>query len=133
VKLSRPGDRTSETAGASQFNGTVWTEELADSGPLVRLHVARVTFAPGARTAWHTHPRGQILLAEAGVGRVQRDGAPAETLRPGDTVVIEPGERHWHGAGPGHVFVHVAMQAATEDSGQAVWQEHVTDAEYSRA
>lgn len=113
-----------------QFTGTVWMETLAVTDAPSRLHVARVTFAPRARTAWHTHPLGQILIAESGVGRVQKEGEPVIHLHPGDSVTIEPGERHWHGAAPDQVFAHISMQGATPEGQQAAWLEPVTDEEY---
>jgi quercetin dioxygenase-like cupin family protein len=88
-----------------------------------------VTFEPGARTAWHTHPLGQTLIVTAGVGRVQREGSPLEEIRPGDVVWIPPGEKHWHGAAPTTAMTHIAIQEALE--GTAVeWLEHVTDQQY---
>lgn len=83
--------------------------------PPHRLHVVLTTFAPGGRTAWHTHPFGQILVALSGTGRVQLEGEPAQVLNPGDSVTIAPGERHWQGAGPDQVFAHISMQGATPD------------------
>ena len=90
-----------------------------------------VTFEPGALTAWHTHPLGQVLIVTFGLGWVQRQGGPIEDIRAGDVVRIEPGERHWHGASPTTAMQHVAIQEALD--GKAVeWQEKVTDAEYRR-
>ena len=88
-----------------------------------------VTFEPGARTAWHTHPLGQILIVTAGYGLVQRAGGPIEEIRPGDVVWFEPGEKHWHGAAPTTAMTHIAIQEALD--GKAVdWMEHVSDDEY---
>jgi len=88
-----------------------------------------VTFEPGARTAWHTHPLGQLLIVTAGCGRVQREGGPVEEIRPGDVVRFEPGEKHWHGATPTTAMTHIAIQEALD--GKAVdWLEHVSDAQY---
>jgi quercetin dioxygenase-like cupin family protein len=88
-----------------------------------------VTFEPGARTAWHTHPLGQVLIVTAGYGLVQREGGAVEEIRPGDVVWFEPGERHWHGASPTTALTHIAIQEALD--GKVVdWLEHVTDEEY---
>jgi quercetin dioxygenase-like cupin family protein len=108
---------------------------MADEiGSMENVSAGIVTFEPGARTAWHTHPGGQIIHALHGHGRVQADGADVHELGPGDTAVCPPGERHWHGAGPDHLFVQLAIQAPGPD-GQAGadWHEHVSDEEYSRA
>jgi quercetin dioxygenase-like cupin family protein len=126
---------TEAEAGASRrgrtewFTGTVLIDEIATCAPPSRLSVNRVTFEPGARTAWHTHPVGQVLHVLAGVGRVQTEGEAVRTLRPGDTVLIGPGEKHWHGAAPDRVFVHLAVQEV--EGGSAVtWLEPVSDADY---
>ena len=88
-----------------------------------------VTFEPGARTAWHTHPLGQVLIVTAGCGRTQREGGPIEEIRPGDVVVFAPGEKHWHGAAPTTAMTHIAIQEALD--GKAVeWMEKVTDEQY---
>jgi quercetin dioxygenase-like cupin family protein len=113
------------------FTGTVWLDPIALLSAPFRFKSLRVSFEPGARTAWHTHPLGQVLHILSGVGRVQRAGEPVRTVKPGDTVTIEPGERHWHGAAPGHAMVHIAMQGMDENGNDATWFEHVTDAEYN--
>lgn len=133
MKVTAAAARTCEQVGAPRFTGTVWNEALATGAGPDRLHVARVTFAPGARTAWHAHPLGQVLLVEQGLGLVQRDGRPVEVIRSGDTVVIRPGERHWHGATPDQLLMHVAMQGATAADTQADWHEPVGDQDYQRA
>jgi quercetin dioxygenase-like cupin family protein len=99
--------------------------------PPSRVRLFRVSFAPGARTAWHTHPVGQTLHVLTGSGLVQFDGGPIQPICPGDTVVIAPGERHWHGAAPNNTMVHLAMQEADDHGVEVVWLEHVTDEEYS--
>ena len=132
MKLVRAGDAPSEPANPDWYTGTVWTNVLAVGEPPHRLHVVRATFAPGARTAWHTHPFGQILVAVSGSGRVQLAGEPAQVLNPGDSVAIAPGERHWHGAGPDQVFAHISMQGATSDGVMADWSDLVTGAEYGQ-
>jgi quercetin dioxygenase-like cupin family protein len=94
-----------------------------------RAGAAAVTFEPGARTAWHTHPLGQTLIVTAGVGRAQRAGGSVEEIRPGDVVRFAPGERHWHGASPTTAMTHIAVQEQLD--GKAVeWMEHVTDDQY---
>jgi quercetin dioxygenase-like cupin family protein len=124
-------DRTSLKGNEAWFTGVVWLDEIAVGAKPSRVRLLRVSFEPGARTAWHTHPLGQVLHVLAGVGLVQKDGEPVREIHPGDTVMIEPGARHWHGAAPGNTMVHLAMQEA-DDKGVAVtWFEKVTDQEYS--
>ena len=94
-----------------------------------RVRSLKVSFAPGARTNWHTHPLGQTIHIVAGVGRVQADGSPVRAVRTGDTVWFAPGERHWHGAAPDHGMIHIAFQEAL-DGAQADWMEPVADADY---
>jgi quercetin dioxygenase-like cupin family protein len=94
-----------------------------------RVGGATVTFEPGARTAWHTHPLGQTLIVTAGCGRVQRDGGPIEEIRAGDIVWFGPGERHWHGASPTTAMTHIAI-AEMLDGKVVEWTEHVTDEQY---
>ena len=122
--------RPTRRGRADWFTGTVWFDDVAACGPPSRLNVVRVTFEPGARTNWHTHPISQVLYVLSGVGRVQKAGEPVRVLRPGDTVVIGPGERHWHGAAPDRLFVHLAAQE-TENGSATTWLEPVSDADYS--
>jgi quercetin dioxygenase-like cupin family protein len=122
--------RPSRRGPTDWFTGTVWLDDIARRSPPARLRAVRVTFEPGARTAWHTHPFGQVLHILAGVGRVQSAGEAARTVKPGDTVVIAPGERHWHGASPQHGMVHLALHEADENDVETVWAEHVSDSEY---
>jgi quercetin dioxygenase-like cupin family protein len=104
-------------------------DPLFQASPPARAAGNAVTFEPGARTAWHTHPLGQVLIVTAGCGRVQREGGPVEEIRPGDVVWFEPGEKHWHGATPTTAMTHIAVQEALD--GRAVdWLEHVTDEQY---
>ncbi|MGX1543318.1 (R)-mandelonitrile lyase [Streptomyces adustus] len=110
---------------AEHFTGTVWLDEIAAPGPPSRLHLFNVHFAPGAHTAWHRHPHGQVLYVLEGEGRVQREGGPVEPIRAGDTVWIEPGERHWHGAGPHTFMTHLAVVEASEDGTTVEWEAHV--------
>jgi quercetin dioxygenase-like cupin family protein len=117
-------------APSEYFTGTVWLDQIAVPTAPSGVRVVRVTFEPGARTAWHTHSFGQVLHVLAGVGRVQTAGEPVRTVKPGETVLIKPGERHWHGAAPRFTMVHLAVQRAGEDGKDVVWSEHVTEAEY---
>ena len=132
MKLFKNATQPSELGQPKQFTGSVWNEILALGEAPDALHVARVTFEPAARAAWHTHPLGQILIAVSGVGRVQKVGEPVIALHPGDSVSIAPGERHWHGAAPDQVFVHIAIQGAAPDGEQAAWLDLVTDDEYGQ-
>lgn len=116
---------------AEHYSGEVWNEVVARGEPPSRLVVSRVTFTPGARTAWHSHPHGQVLLAESGVGRTQAAGEAMRELRPGDSVSVAPGLRHWHGAAPDQVFAHVAVQETNTEGNSAEWFSHVSDAEYA--
>jgi quercetin dioxygenase-like cupin family protein len=114
---------------AEWFTGTVWIENLAPEAGPAGVRAARVSFEPGARTAWHSHPAGQTLHILSGGGWVQRAGAPAVAVLPGDSVWFAPGERHWHGAGPNCSMVHLAVQAEP-DGRQTEWFEKVSDQEY---
>ena len=122
--------RGSAKGPAEWFTGTVWLDEIAVGVPPSNLRVHSVTFSPGARTAWHTHPLGQALHVLSGVGRVQKRGGAVREIRSGDSVWIEPEEQHWHGASPDHVFVHLAVQEATPGGDEAAWDEYVTDEEF---
>jgi quercetin dioxygenase-like cupin family protein len=115
---------------AEHFTGEVWLDTIATASPPSRTNALSVRFTPGARTAWHTHPLGQILYVTEGEGRVQRRGGPVETIRAGDVVRIEPDEEHWHGAAPKTSMTHIALQESDDDGNPAYWGEHVTDEEY---
>jgi quercetin dioxygenase-like cupin family protein len=121
-------------AGPSEwFTGAVYIDTLAlPTGPS-RLQANSVHFAPGARTAWHTHPYGQTICVTEGVGLVQRRGGPIEVIRPGDCVFFEADEDHWHGAAPNRFMTHLAMQEVDDQGSPVTWREHVTDEEYSAA
>jgi quercetin dioxygenase-like cupin family protein len=112
------------------FTGTVWLDEIAAPVPPARARVLSVHFAPGARTAWHSHPFGQVLHVTEGAGLVQSRGAEPEAIRAGDTVRAAAGEWHWHGAGPGTFMTHLAVQEQDSDGQTASFGEHVTDEEY---
>jgi quercetin dioxygenase-like cupin family protein len=126
------GSQATRRGPTEYFTGTVWQDPIIAAPAPARLTAARVTFDPGARTAWHTHPLGQTLYVVFGVGRVQTEGGPIREIRAGDTVWIPPGEKHWHGASPSSGMVHIAMQEA-QDGSPVTWMEHVTDAQYSGA
>jgi len=113
------------------FTGTVNLDAIATPSHGSRLAAAVVHFAPGARTAWHTHPHGQTIWVLEGIGRCRRRGGPVEEIRPGDRVFFEPGEEHWHGASPTRLMTHVAMQQADDDGNVVAWGDHVTDEDYA--
>lgn len=123
------GSRPTIRAPKDYFTGTVWQDPIIAASAPARLMATRVTFEPGARTAWHTHPLGQTLYVVSGVGRLQTEGGPVREIRPGDTVWIPPGEKHWHGGSPTSGMVHIAMQEAVDGSA-ATWLEQVSDADY---
>jgi len=124
------GTTPSRRSSAEWFTGTVWQDPIIEAQAPARLRAGRVSFEPGARTAWHTHPLGQTLHVVSGLGRVQSWGGPIREIRPGDTVWISPGEKHWHGADANTAMVHIAMQEAVDGSA-VTWLEHVTDAQYA--
>jgi quercetin dioxygenase-like cupin family protein len=121
-------------AGPSEwFTGTVFIDTVAAPGDGSRVHASSVHFAPGAHTAWHTHPNGQTIWVTEGVGLCQRRGDPVEVIRPGDRVFFEPGEEHWHGAAATRFMTHIAMLEVDEEGNPATWGEHVSDEEYAAA
>ena len=129
MNIIRNGTQPSVKGPADWFTGTVRIDPLFSATEPARSGGAMVTFEPGARTAWHTHPLGQTLIVTFGLGLVQREGGPIEEIRPGDVVWFEPGEKHWHGAAPKNAMTHIALQEALE--GEAVkWLEHVSDEQY---
>ncbi|MGH9588747.1 MAG: (R)-mandelonitrile lyase [Terracidiphilus sp.] len=123
-------ERTSRKGPEDWFTGTVWIDEIAIGEEPSRVRFVRVSFEPGARTAWHTHPLGQVLYVISGIGLVQVEGGPVRRMHPGETVTVAPHERHWHGAGPANTMVHLALQEADAEGIQVQWLEEVTDAEY---
>lgn len=129
MKITRAGEAASRRMPADWFTGTVWQDPVIDAPAPARLRSARVTFEPGARTAWHTHPLGQTLYVVAGVGRFQTMGEKIVEIRAGDVIWIPPGEKHWHGAAPTTMMVHIAMHEA-ENGAHVTWMEHVSDADY---
>ena len=131
MEIKRIGSRPSAKGPADYFTGTVRIDPLLDAPEPARVAGASVTFEPGARTAWHTHPLGQHLIVIAGCGWTQRDGGPVEEIHPGDVVWIPPGEKHWHGATASTAMTHIAIQEKL--NGKAVeWMEQVSDAQYRK-
>lgn len=129
MKITRAGSTPSMKGPADWFTGTVRIDPLFQAEPPGQVAGAAVTFEPGARTTWHTHPAGQPLIVTAGLGRVQRDGGPVEEIRPGDVVWFPAGERHWHGAAPDVAMTHIAIQEAVAGE-LVIWLEPVSDADY---
>jgi quercetin dioxygenase-like cupin family protein len=130
MTITRAGSQPSTRGPADWFTGTVRIDPLFTAPSPARAAGAAVTFEPGARTAWHTHPLGQTLIVLSGLGRVQREGGPVEEIRPGDVVWFAPGEKHWHGASSATAMTHIAIQEALD--GKAVdWMEHVSDEQYT--
>ena len=115
------------------FTGTAYIDGLAPEDMASRLRAYRVHFTPASRTAWHSHPHGQLLHITDGVGRVQTRGGQVQQVVAGDTVRFEPGEEHWHGAAPANFMTHIAFQMADDEGRDVTWGEHVTDAEYAAA
>jgi len=129
MKITRAGANASTRGPQEWFTGVVRVDPLFTAEAPGRVAGASVTFEPGARTAWHTHPAGQTLIVTAGVGRAQREGGPVEELRPGDVVWFPAGEKHWHGAAPHVAMTHTAIQEVVDGSA-VTWLEHVSDAQY---
>jgi quercetin dioxygenase-like cupin family protein len=129
MEIKRVGSEPSRQGPDEWFSGTVRVDPLFQANNPARTTGASVTFEPGARTAWHTHPLGQTLIVTAGSGRVQRQGGPIEEIHPGDVIWFPPGEKHWHGASPTTAMTHIAIQEQLD--GKAVdWMEKVTDEQY---
>ncbi|MER9592240.1 cupin domain-containing protein [Mesorhizobium australicum] len=129
MDILRAGTRPSGKGPTDWFTGTVRIDPLFNPFDAARVQGAQVTFEPGARTAWHTHPLGQTLIVVSGLGRVQREGGPVKEIRPGDVVWFGPGEKHWHGASAETAMAHIALQEV-KDGKVVDWREHVTDAQY---
>ena len=131
MDIKRGGSQPSRKGPADYFTGAVRIDPLFEAPDPARATAATVTFEPGARTAWHTHPLGQTLIVTAGCGLAQRWGSGIEEIKPGDVVWFSPGEKHWHGAAPTTAMTHIAIQERLD--GKAVdWLEHVTDQQYGR-
>ncbi|MFD1694798.1 (R)-mandelonitrile lyase [Roseibium aestuarii] len=129
MNITRAADLASRAGPEDWFTGEVTVQGLFNPAAPERVQGASVTFAAGARTAWHTHPLGQTLIVTAGRGRVQRWGGPIETIETGDIVWFEPGEKHWHGAAPDSAMTHTAIQEV-KDGKVVDWMEHVSDDQY---
>jgi quercetin dioxygenase-like cupin family protein len=129
MEITRAGSKPSGKGPADWFTGSVRVDPLFTAPAPARVGGAAVTFEPGGRTSWHTHPLGQTLIVTSGVGWVQREGGPVEEIRPGDVVWFPPGEKHWHGATATTAMTHIAIQEVL--NGTAVeWLEHVSDDQY---
>jgi quercetin dioxygenase-like cupin family protein len=129
MDIKRSGTRPVKNAPGEYFTGIVRQEPLIEAAEPARVRVLSVSFEPGARTAWHTHPLGQTLIVTQGLGRVQSWGGPVEEIRPGDVIWFDPGEKHWHGAAPSSAMTHLAIQEALNGSA-ADWLEKVSDEQY---
>ncbi len=132
MQIIKSGSQPSGKGPAEYFTGTVRTDPLFSPPEPARVAMALVTFEPGARTAWHTHPLGQTLIVTSGCGWVQREGAPVEVIRPGDVVWISPGEKHWHGATASTAMSHIAIHEKLNGS-PVNWLEQVSDEQYAAA
>ena len=130
MDIKRSGSHQSSIGPADWFTGTVRIDTLFQPRAPARAVSLNVTFEPGARTAWHTHPLGQTLIVTGGCGRVKRWGGPIEEIRPGDVVWLPPGEKHWHGAAPATAMTHIAIEEEL-DGKWADWMEKVSDEQYS--
>lgn len=130
MEIMLAGQRATKRAPDNYFTGTVWQDPIVTAPEPARLAAFRVTFEPGARTAWHSHPLGQTLYVISGIGRIQTANGLVREIRPGDTVWIPPGEKHWHGAAPNNAMCHIAMQEA-QNGNTATWMEMVSDDEYA--
>jgi quercetin dioxygenase-like cupin family protein len=129
MEIKRSGSHPSGNGPAEYFTGAVRLERLIEAPEPARVRGSHVTFQPGARTAWHTHPLGQTLIVISGLGRAQRWGGPIEEIRSGDVVWFAPGEKHWHGASPTTAMTHIAIQEAL--NGKHVdWMDKVSDEQY---
>jgi quercetin dioxygenase-like cupin family protein len=131
MEIKRIGSQASSKGPADWFTGTVRIDPLFQAKAPARAQAASVTFEPGARTAWHTHPLGQTLIVTSGCGWAQTEGGPVEEIHPGDVVLFPPGVRHWHGAAPTTAMTHIAIQEALD--GKVVeWLEKVSDEQYRK-
>ena len=132
IDIKRNGSRPSQKGSSDWFTGTVRLDPLFQAPDPARAGAGQVTFEPGARTAWHTHPLGQTLIITSGLGWVQREGGPIEEVRPGDVVWFPPGLKHWHGASPTTAMTHIAVQESV--GGKNVdWMERVSDEQYRKS
>ena len=130
MKITRSGSMPTRRGATESFTGTVWQDPIVDAPAPARVRANRVSFEPGARTAWHTHPLGQTLHVVSGVGRMQAWDGPVVEIRAGDSIWIAPGEKHWHGAAPSTGMVHIALQEHL-DGVHVTWLEPVSDEQYT--
>lgn len=133
MKVIRSASRKTSVAPSSHFTGTVFSDEVVVGNAPSRMRASVVSFTPGARTAWHSHPVGQTRFCLSGAGRVQREGEQVQEIRAGDTVIIPPNVRHWHGSAPGKLFSHLAMSELNDKGEGTAWFEPVSDADYHAA
>jgi quercetin dioxygenase-like cupin family protein len=132
ARIVRAGEAPTRKAPEANFVGTVLHEEVFAPEAPSKLRASRVSFAPGGRTNWHTHAVGQVLYVLSGVGRYQPAGEAVQVIKAGDTVVIAPGVKHWHGAAPDHMMVHMALSEANDKGEATTWLEPVSDADYTK-
>lgn len=131
ITITHAGSQPSNKGPDQYFTGPVRVDPLFPARAPSRMSAGLVTFEPGARSAWHTHPVGQVLIVTSGVGRIQQWGGPVQEFRPGDVVRIPPGVKHWHGAAPTTAMSHIALQEAV-DGRNVDWLERVTDEQYGK-
>lgn len=129
MDIQRAGTQSSSVGPADWFTGAVRIDPLFQTSDPARVQAASVTFEPGARTHWHTHPLGQTLIVTAGCGLVQRWSGPVEEIRPGDVIQFAPSEKHWHGAAPASAMTHIAIQERLNGN-VVTWMESVSDSQY---
>ncbi|MBV9863622.1 MAG: cupin domain-containing protein [Alphaproteobacteria bacterium] len=132
MTVVRAAERATKQGAAANFTGTVFQDEVVVGKAPSRMRATVVSFTPGARTAWHGHPVGQVLYCLSGIGRICFQGEPPRALHPGDTVMIPPDTMHWHGAAPDRLFSHLAMSESGEKGQGTAWGEHVSDPEYAK-
>ena len=133
MEIKRATARATKVGATELFTGQVWQDEVIIETPPSRLRALNVSFSPGARTAWHSHPVGQTLYCISGIGRVQLEGDRVQELHPGDTALIPPNTRHWHGAAPDRLFVHLAMSESNDQGEGTAWFGKVDDKTYGEA
>ncbi len=130
MDIKRAADRPTKPAPEENFTDQVWQDPVIVGTAPSRMRATNVSFTPGARTAWHAHPVGQTLYCVTGIGRVQLEGEPVQELHPGDTAVIPPNTRHWHGAASDRLFIHLAMSEINDKGEGTQWFEKVSDEDY---
>jgi len=131
MKVLRASNRKTNLQPPTNFTGVVFSDEVVAGTAPSRMRASVVSFTPGGRTAWHSHPVGQTLYCLSGADRVQREGEQVQEIRAGDTVMIPPNVRHWHGAAPDKLFSHLAMSEQTDKGEGTAWFEHVSEADYT--